>query len=154
MGATAFPQNAGYNPTDTVGALAYWAAAAPKTSDLVRLLTISDIFAALIESRPYSPAISKCLRNSVRHGWKTGAIACEGVPECRACSVKQIRGSRECFSRSSAGKEGKQGLNELVRDCLNEKACEAHLSTKASRSNHANPPRTININLCRRIESA
>jgi gluconate 2-dehydrogenase alpha chain len=25
MGATAFPQNAGYNPTDTVGALAYWA---------------------------------------------------------------------------------------------------------------------------------
>jgi gluconate 2-dehydrogenase alpha chain len=26
MGATAFPQNAGYNPTDTVGALTYWAA--------------------------------------------------------------------------------------------------------------------------------
>jgi gluconate 2-dehydrogenase alpha chain len=26
MGSTAFPQNAGYNPTDTVGALAYWAA--------------------------------------------------------------------------------------------------------------------------------
>src|SRR6267143_1080304 len=26
MGATAFPQNAGYNPTDTVAALAYWAA--------------------------------------------------------------------------------------------------------------------------------
>jgi gluconate 2-dehydrogenase alpha chain len=26
MGATAFPQNPGYNPTDTVGALAYWAA--------------------------------------------------------------------------------------------------------------------------------
>jgi gluconate 2-dehydrogenase alpha chain len=25
-GSTAFPQNAGYNPTDTVGALAYWAA--------------------------------------------------------------------------------------------------------------------------------
>ena len=25
-GATAFPQNAGYNPTGTVGALAYWAA--------------------------------------------------------------------------------------------------------------------------------
>jgi len=25
-GASAFPQNAGYNPTDTVGALAYWAA--------------------------------------------------------------------------------------------------------------------------------
>ena len=32
---------------------------APKISDLVRLLTISDIFAALIESRPYSPAISR-----------------------------------------------------------------------------------------------
>jgi gluconate 2-dehydrogenase alpha chain len=26
MGATAFRQNAGYNPADTVGALAYWAA--------------------------------------------------------------------------------------------------------------------------------
>jgi gluconate 2-dehydrogenase alpha chain len=26
MGATAFPQNAGYNPTGTVGGLAYWAA--------------------------------------------------------------------------------------------------------------------------------
>jgi gluconate 2-dehydrogenase alpha chain len=28
MGATAFPQNAGYNPTGTVGALAFWAAEA------------------------------------------------------------------------------------------------------------------------------
>ncbi len=28
QGATAFPQNAGYNPTDTVGALAFWSAAA------------------------------------------------------------------------------------------------------------------------------
>jgi gluconate 2-dehydrogenase alpha chain len=26
LGASAFPQNAGYNPTLTVGALAYWAA--------------------------------------------------------------------------------------------------------------------------------
>ena len=26
FGASAFPQNAGYNPTLTVGALAYWAA--------------------------------------------------------------------------------------------------------------------------------
>jgi putative nucleotidyltransferase with HDIG domain len=32
---------------------------APEISDLVRLLTISDIFAALIESRSYSPAISR-----------------------------------------------------------------------------------------------
>ncbi len=32
---------------------------APEISDLVRLLTISDIFAALIELRPYSPAISR-----------------------------------------------------------------------------------------------
>jgi putative nucleotidyltransferase with HDIG domain len=31
----------------------------PKISDLVRLLTISDIFAALIESRPYRPAMSR-----------------------------------------------------------------------------------------------
>jgi gluconate 2-dehydrogenase alpha chain len=28
VGASAFPQNAGYNPTGTVGALAYWAAEA------------------------------------------------------------------------------------------------------------------------------
>ena len=28
FGASAFPQNAGYNPTGTVGALAFWAAAA------------------------------------------------------------------------------------------------------------------------------
>jgi gluconate 2-dehydrogenase alpha chain len=28
MGASAFPQNAGYNPTGTVGALAYWSAQA------------------------------------------------------------------------------------------------------------------------------
>ena len=26
IGASNFPQNASYNPTDTVGALAYWAA--------------------------------------------------------------------------------------------------------------------------------
>ncbi len=32
---------------------------APKISDLVRLLTISDIFAALIESRPYRPPMSR-----------------------------------------------------------------------------------------------
>ncbi len=32
---------------------------APEISDLVRLLTISDIFAALIEWRPYSPPISR-----------------------------------------------------------------------------------------------
>jgi len=32
---------------------------APKISDLVRLLTISDIFAALIEQRTYRPAMSR-----------------------------------------------------------------------------------------------
>ena len=32
---------------------------APEISDLVRLLTISDIFAALIEWRPYSPSMSR-----------------------------------------------------------------------------------------------
>jgi gluconate 2-dehydrogenase alpha chain len=31
VGASAFPQNAGYNPTGTVGALAYWAAHAITT---------------------------------------------------------------------------------------------------------------------------
>ena len=30
IGASAFPQNASYNPTGTVGAVAYWAAAAIK----------------------------------------------------------------------------------------------------------------------------
>jgi putative nucleotidyltransferase with HDIG domain len=32
---------------------------APEISDLVRLLTISDIFAALIESRPYRPTMDR-----------------------------------------------------------------------------------------------
>jgi gluconate 2-dehydrogenase alpha chain len=31
IGASAFPQNAGYNPTGTVGALAFWAADAIRT---------------------------------------------------------------------------------------------------------------------------
>jgi gluconate 2-dehydrogenase alpha chain len=30
MGSSVFPQNAGYNPTGTVGALAFWAADAMK----------------------------------------------------------------------------------------------------------------------------
>jgi len=34
MGASSFPQNAGYNPTDTVAALAYWSAAAIRTQYL------------------------------------------------------------------------------------------------------------------------
>ncbi|HWG06995.1 MAG TPA: GMC family oxidoreductase [Beijerinckiaceae bacterium] len=34
QGATAFPQNAGYNPTGTVGALAYWSAQAIRTQYL------------------------------------------------------------------------------------------------------------------------
>jgi gluconate 2-dehydrogenase alpha chain len=34
MGASAFPQNAGYNPTGTVGALAYWSAAAIRSQYL------------------------------------------------------------------------------------------------------------------------
>jgi gluconate 2-dehydrogenase alpha chain len=34
LGASAFPQNAGYNPTGTVGALAYWAANAIRTQYL------------------------------------------------------------------------------------------------------------------------
>jgi gluconate 2-dehydrogenase alpha chain len=35
-GASAFPQNAGYNPTGTVGALAYWSAAAIRNQYLKR----------------------------------------------------------------------------------------------------------------------
>jgi gluconate 2-dehydrogenase alpha chain len=31
MGASAFPQNAGYNPTNTLAALAYWSADAIRT---------------------------------------------------------------------------------------------------------------------------
>jgi len=34
MGASAFPQNAGYNPTGTVGALAFWAASAIRSQYL------------------------------------------------------------------------------------------------------------------------
>jgi gluconate 2-dehydrogenase alpha chain len=34
MGASAFPQNAGYNPTGTVAALAYWSAAAIRSQYL------------------------------------------------------------------------------------------------------------------------
>jgi gluconate 2-dehydrogenase alpha chain len=34
MGACAFPQNGGYNPTGTVGALTYWAADAIRTKYL------------------------------------------------------------------------------------------------------------------------
>jgi gluconate 2-dehydrogenase alpha chain len=34
VGASAFPQNAGYNPTDTVGALAYWSAKAIRSQYL------------------------------------------------------------------------------------------------------------------------
>ena len=34
MGASAFPQNAGYNPTGTVGALTYWAVDAIKNQYL------------------------------------------------------------------------------------------------------------------------
>jgi gluconate 2-dehydrogenase alpha chain len=34
MGAGVFPQNAGYNPTGTVAALAYWSAEAIKTQYL------------------------------------------------------------------------------------------------------------------------
>jgi gluconate 2-dehydrogenase alpha chain len=34
MGATAFPQNPGYNPTGTVGALAFWSADAIKNQYL------------------------------------------------------------------------------------------------------------------------
>jgi len=34
VGASAFPQNTGYNPTDTVGALAYWSANAIRSQYL------------------------------------------------------------------------------------------------------------------------
>ncbi len=36
VGASAFPQNGGYNPSDTVGALTYWALDAIKTKYLKR----------------------------------------------------------------------------------------------------------------------
>src|SRR5450759_928337 len=68
---------------------------APEISDPLRLLTISDIFAALIESRPYRPAMSrqKRLQYPVRYGRKAGAIAGEGVPERGTCGVRKICGS-------------------------------------------------------------
>ena len=42
---------------------------APKISDLVRLLTISDIFSALIERRPYKPAMSRQMLTRFCAGW-------------------------------------------------------------------------------------
>jgi putative nucleotidyltransferase with HDIG domain len=57
---------------------------APAISDLVRLLTISDIFAALIESN----IPPRRLQNPVRYGRKAGTTACAGVPERSACGVK------------------------------------------------------------------
>ena len=63
---------------------------APEISDLVRLLTISDIFAALIESEavPAGDVPAGCLQDPVRHGWKAGTIAREGVPERGAEGMK------------------------------------------------------------------
>ena len=65
---------------------------APEISDLVRLLTISDIFAALIEFEAVQAgnAPRERLQNPVWHGRKTGTLACEGVPEGSARSLKQI----------------------------------------------------------------
>jgi hypothetical protein len=64
---------------------------APEIPDLVRLLTISDIFSALIESRPYrAPMLRQdALHNPVRDERKAGAVACEGIPECSTCGMKR-----------------------------------------------------------------
>jgi gluconate 2-dehydrogenase alpha chain len=43
LGASAFPQNAGYNPTGTVGALAYWAAAAIRSQYLKKPGPLVDV---------------------------------------------------------------------------------------------------------------
>jgi len=43
MGASAFPQNAGYNPTGTVAALAFWAAAAIRNQYLKNPGPLADV---------------------------------------------------------------------------------------------------------------
>jgi gluconate 2-dehydrogenase alpha chain len=43
LGASAFPQNAGDNPTGTVGALAYWAAAAIRSQYLKKPGPLVDV---------------------------------------------------------------------------------------------------------------
>jgi putative nucleotidyltransferase with HDIG domain len=55
---------------------------APQISDLVRLLTISDIFAALIESRPYRPAMPR--QNAYR-------ILCDMDGKLEASLVRAFR---------------------------------------------------------------
>jgi putative nucleotidyltransferase with HDIG domain len=55
---------------------------AEKISDLVRLLTISDIFAALVEHRPYRPAMSR------EHAYK---VLCEMGGKLEGSLVKAFR---------------------------------------------------------------
>ena len=65
---------------------------APKISDLVRLLTISDIFAALIEfaAIPAANVARGRLQGAVRHGRKAGTSAREGVLERGDGGVRQL----------------------------------------------------------------
>ena len=62
-------------------------------SDLVRLLTISDIFAALVEVQaiPAANGPAGRLPDPLRHGGQAGGAADQGVPQGRACVVNERR---------------------------------------------------------------
>ena len=89
---------------------------APEISDLVRLLTISDIFAALIEFAALQagdvPRVR--LQDPVRDGRQAGTIAAEGVPD--GCA-----GVRNCVDRSRGHGPSsllRQPLQQIVHDAL------------------------------------
>ena len=66
---------------------------APEISDLVRLLTISDIYAALIKSRPYRAPMSGQAAYQILDGMggKLERITCEGVPGRGLEGMKRAR---------------------------------------------------------------
>ncbi len=69
---------------------------ASQISDLVRLLTISDIFAALVEVQaiPAANGPAGRLPDPLRHGGQAGGGAGQGVPQGRARVVMNLRACR------------------------------------------------------------
>ncbi len=91
---------------------------APEISDLVRLLTISDIFAALIELRPYRPAMSRENAYEILCGMKGKLEQSlrEGVPEGSACGVSQPAGVMTALVAVCAG--GVRDLRKWPGGCV------------------------------------
>ena len=61
------------------------ALSAESISDIVRMMTIADIFAALIESRSYKPGMPRGtgLRDHAQHARQAGSPASGGIQGCR-----------------------------------------------------------------------